>query len=850
MQEGEKLGRDAGVLDTATAGFGGTSLISEGGLAKLKQWFDSHYPGQVDFTYRQSIADTIGILTGVGVGTTVSVPASDKQANNVTPLVIDAAHYPFYGQVKSEDGKLLADLLQAPTDVVVSRNLADTLEVKVGDPLRLNGAESDFAVRGVVPTDAEAGFENIFAGMFGFYYLDLKATTLFPDMKIHSDMLYVKLSDPTQTVAVDSAFMQAFPYLSTTNTDDLRVQNSQTSDALNKLVSVMGLVSLLLGGIGIINTMQVIVRRRTLEVAVLKTLGLEANQITVLFLVEAFLMGVIGSIVGIVLGWVMTFLIKGAAEAFLAQSLPFRITLGPAVNGLLVGTLITTIFGFLPTLAAGQVRPGVVLRPNESVVPRTGCLGTLGALLVVIVAISAVAQTILGNFVTALEVVVGAFVTAGVLYLMLWVLIWLFGRFFPAFGVIDLKISLRAMLSARRRGATTLLALTIGVFSLSLITLMAESVNRLLGDMMANGIGGNLIIQTLGGGAADQVEKTLSTHAGVKSFSLNRVYGATFVSLSPAGGGETVSADAISARLARANVETNKLDALLSSLTGRDVSSNLPKVNFTEGRQLGADDAGKALLVLPADDVTKAAGFKVGDKLTFELGGGGLLAALSAKKTVTFELVGLYGPSVMQVNASGATEAYAPIGAFPPEIAPQRLAAVADVEDTEIPSLKRELSAVPGVFVLESKLINQLINSLLGQFTAFPVLVAALGLIVGGIVIANSVALSTMERRREIAIMKAVGLQRERVLGMLLLENGIMGLIGGLVGVGIGLIGLIIGIASLNALTPGGVIGGSAIPYGAALLLMGLCIVVALIAALTTAWSASGEKPLNVLRYE
>jgi ABC-type antimicrobial peptide transport system permease subunit len=82
------------------------------------------------------------------------------------------------------------------------------------------------------------------------------------------------------------------------------------------------------------------------------------------------------------------------------------------------------------------------------------------------------------------------------------------------------------------------------------------------------------------------------------------------------------------------------------------------------------------------------------------------------------------------------------------------------------------------------------------------------------------------------------------------LENGIMGLIGGLVGVGIGLIGLIIGIASLNALTPGGVIGGSAIPYGAALLLMGLCIVVALIAALTTAWSASGEKPLNVLRYE
>ena len=72
-------------------------------------------------------------------------------------------------------------------------------------------------------------------------------------------------------------------------------------------------------------------------------------------------------------------------------------------------------------------------------------------------------------------------------------------------------------------------------------------------------------------------------------------------------------------------------------------------------------------------------------------------------------------------------------------------------------------------------MLNDLINRVIDQFTSFPILVAALALVVGGIVIANSVALSTLERRREIGIMKAVGLQRERVLGMLLLENGLMG---------------------------------------------------------------------------
>ena len=91
--------------------------------------------------------------------------------------------------------------------------------------------------------------------------------------------------------------------------------------------------------------------------------------------------------------------------------------------------------------------------------------------------------------------------------------------------------------------------------------------------------------------------------------------------------------------------------------------------------------------------------------------------------------------------------------------------------------------------------------------------------------------------------MKAVGLQRERVLGMLLLENGLMGLIGGLIGVGLGVLMLVILLSFSGGLA-------NVIPYGTALLLMLLCILVALVAAATTAWGASGEKPLNVLRYE
>ena len=148
------------------------------------------------------------------------------------------------------------------------------------------------------------------------------------------------------------------------------------------------------------------------------------------------------------------------------------------------------------------------------------------------------------------------------------------------------------------------------------------------------------------------------------------------------------------------------------------------------------------------------------------------------------------------------------------------------------------------MFVLETRLINDLVNRVIGQFTSFPILVAALALVTGGIVIANSVALSTLERRREIGVMKAIGLQRERVLGMLLLENGLMGIVGGLIGVGISFVGLVISLSQSD-------LGdNTAIPYVTAFTLMGLCVLISLGAALLSVWGASGEKPLNVLRYE
>jgi putative ABC transport system permease protein len=85
-------------------------------------------------------------------------------------------------------------------------------------------------------------------------------------------------------------------------------------------------------------------------------------------------------------------------------------------------------------------------------------------------------------------------------------------------------------------------------------------------------------------------------------------------------------------------------------------------------------------------------------------------------------------------------------------------------------------------------------------------------------------------------------LQTENVLGVLLLENGIVGLLGGIIGVGASLL-LIVGTNAIGQ-------ASANLPYGLLLGLIAVAVGLALGATLLTAWGAAQAKPLNVLRYE
>lgn len=287
-------------------------------------------------------------------------------------------------------------LITHPRPIVISSNLTRTssLELQHGDIVRLGAADTLYIVSGIAPSSAETVLTNPQTAFFDYVYLTLGDSIILGEQPL-TDQIFIQVPLGRDIKTVEDSLIEHLESTFNTDTDfdkelnrasvpELEKQNSETADIIDDMILVMGLSSLLIGGIGIINTMLVVVSRRTLEIAVLKTLGLKGYRVTVLFIVESLLMGLLGSLIGIVIGVILSYLIRGVGEEAFSLTLQWRLYPEAMFSGLFLGLVITVLFGFLPTLIAGQVRPAIVLRPNEAQMPAAGLLQTLFTLVIMI----------------------------------------------------------------------------------------------------------------------------------------------------------------------------------------------------------------------------------------------------------------------------------------------------------------------------------------------------------------------------------------------------------------------------------------------------------------------------------
>ena len=159
--------------------------------------------------------------------------------------------------------------------------------------------------------------------------------------------------------------IRQFPLADTQKATDVLQSEQSNIDLINKFLEIAGLVALLIGGVGVINTMQVLLSRRKTEIAMLKTLGYHRLDLFLLFGLEAGLIGLIGGIIGAASATGVSYVIRNLVQNS-GSNVPFVLNPGIIIGGVLVGCVTALIFGLLPIVQAANIRPLSVLREFEN----------------------------------------------------------------------------------------------------------------------------------------------------------------------------------------------------------------------------------------------------------------------------------------------------------------------------------------------------------------------------------------------------------------------------------------------------------------------------------------------------
>jgi len=806
-------------------------VLSESGMARLEAWADT-----------QGFEVMPAWVEG-GPFTRIYQAREDSAAGFAMARFVDPSRYPFYGavQVLSPANVTLAEVLAEPYHVTISQDLADEVALQVGDEVYLTGSSEPFTVAAIADAKSEASLTDVFLATFPFVYVPYQ--TGLEILEKNPNVYYVRMEAGTDVSSAETAFLAEFPDLVTTTTADLRESHRNISDTLTRLVTVMGLVSLLIGGIGIANTTVVVVCRRNLEIAVLKTVGVQGNQIMLMFLVEALILGVLGSVVGAALGVGLVYGLRGFGESFIAQSLRFVVHAEAIGMGLGLGVMVTLAFSALPTLAAGQVRPYLLLRPGDAPLPRAGRLPSLLVVLALTILMGLIAGQILGDASAGL---LGAFLTVvglGLGTLVLRLSAWGLSRL-PAWGSVSLKLAQRSINAQKGRTASTMLGLVIGVFSLSLILLLTQGTLKLLGNTLEEWIGGNVLVAVQSLAVGEALEDEIATLTGVLSYEHDTVYGAEIVAIN---GDRDVAAwvEQAKAAVGASGTPVEQFEELVTAFDMKVLEEDTWEYRVLQGQDIvsGPDryvDSDTHILLEPSvydpADFYRRLGLEPGDTITLRFPEG------LEHKAVVAGITAKHESGVLAVSNFRETRAIVPPGFVPEGVSPVPSFYALDVAQERMNETLTALSELKGTFMVGASQMTVFADRLLDQFASLPLVVAALALFASGTIIANTISLATLERRRQIGVMKALGLQTERVLGLLLLENGLVGLAAGVIGVILGTVA----ISAFNLLGE----GGSNLPVGTMGLLIALAVGLSLLATFLTGYGASREKPLHVLRYE
>jgi putative ABC transport system permease protein len=719
--------------------------------------------------------------------------------------------YPLLGEALLEPADRGLQAALQDGGAVVEEGLLARLDLRIGDAIRIG--EAEFEVRAVLVREPDriGGFVSI--GPRVMIGLDrLPATRVIQPGSLARYGYRFALPEGLEPAAELARIRSAYPEARwrTSQPRDVQPRVTRIIDRLSSYLTIAGLASLLIGGVGIALAIQNYLAGKTGTIAILKCLGASSRLVFLVYLAQVLSLAAVGIAAGLLLGQGLAFAMPALTRGLLPVELDLGFHAAPLLIAAGAGFLTALAFAIWPLAQAREVSAAgmfrALLAPPETR-PPASLLLVLG---LAVAGLAGLALIGVNDKFLAL-IFIGAALAAALLLTLLARLLLRLARTVGRRGGPRLRMALANLNRPGAQAASVVVALGAGLTVLTLVAVLNRNLLAELDQTFEGQIPAVFFIDIQPG----QREAFIRTVDTMES--------ATLLQAVPVIRGRVVRIKGVPADQSGINHWTLRRDRNLSYAGAMPEGTEL-----VAGDWWPADYQGPPLVSIE-DEVAEAYGVTIGDRLGFNVLGRVIEAEIrSLRKEIDWsegriDFVFLFSPGVL-------------------EAAPSSLAAAVDLPaDAEPLLLDQVAERFPNVTPISMREVGARIGETMGKIQLAVLAVAGVTLLSGVLVLAGAVAAARRRHRYEAAVLKVLGARRAHLLGLFALEYLSLGAVAAAVG---GLLGMLAAWITVTFVME---IAWVWAPGAVALVLL-LALALTFAAGFTGTWRLLGRPAAPVLR--